>query len=511
MKKKLPIGISTFEKIRGDNFIYIDKTKDILELIENGDYYFLSRPRRFGKSLLIDTIKELFEGNRALFEGLYIYDKWNWNQKYPVIKISFSGGIRDLKSLDVHLGRILKENEKRLGVNCSYKEYKDICFLDLIEEVYKKYNQKVVILIDEYDKPILDNINKIDIAVEIREALKDFYTKIKESDRFIKFAMLTGVSKFSKVSIFSGLNNLEDITLHKRFATICGYTQEDIETDFKELLDGVDLEKLKEWYNGYNFLGERVYNPFDILLFISNDFAYKNYWFSTGTPTFLIKLLKEKNYFFPELENLVVGEILIDSFDIESIKIEPLLFQSGYLTIDKVEVSEFEEIFYHLKHPNKEVQTSFNSMLIDFLTGDDNHIIKRQKVFKSLASGDLESFKETLIALYASIPYNSYVKNNIASYEGYWANVFYVYLASLGLKIIAEDVTNRGRIDFTMRIRDKIYIFEFKVIDEDPLAQIKRQKYYQKYQNEDKEIILVGIVFSEEEKNIKELIWEVVG
>jgi predicted HNH restriction endonuclease len=225
----------------------------------------------------------------------------------------------------------------------------------------------------------------------------------------------------------------------------------------------------------------------------------------------LIKLLKEKNYFFPELENLVVGEILIDSFDIESIKIEPLLFQSGYLTIDKVEVSEFEEIFYHLKHPNKEVQTSFNSMLIDFLTGDDNHIIKRQKVFKSLASGDLESFKETLIALYASIPYNSYVKNNIASYEGYWANVFYVYLASLGLKIIAEDVTNRGRIDFTMRIRDKIYIFEFKVIDEDPLAQIKRQKYYQKYQNEDKEIILVGIVFSEEEKNIKELIWEVVG
>ncbi len=294
MRKKLPIGISTFEEIREDNFIYIDKTKHLLNLVENGKYYFLSRPRRFGKSLLIDTIKELFEGNRTLFEGLYIYDKWDWSQKYPVIKISM-GGVRSVDELLNTIFRNLETNRDRLSVEIKSKDYA-LAFMDLIEETYKKYNQKVVILIDEYDKPILDNIDQFNVAYENREILKRFYTVIKESDRFIKFAMLTGVSKFSKVSIFSGLNNLEDITLHKRFATICGYTQKDIEEDFKELLEGVDLEKLKEWYNGYNFLGDRVYNPFDILLFISNEFAYKNYWFGTGTPTFLIKLLKQKNY-----------------------------------------------------------------------------------------------------------------------------------------------------------------------------------------------------------------------
>ncbi|NPA81993.1 MAG: AAA family ATPase [Epsilonproteobacteria bacterium] len=505
--KKLPIGISTFEKIRSDDYIYIDKTKEALELIENGAYYFLSRPRRFGKSLFLDTLKEIFEGNKELFKGLYIYDKYDFTP-HPVIKISFSGGIRDQKSLNRYLFLSLKENQKRLQIECEEDEYPDICFRELIVKAYEKYNKKVVVLVDEYDKPILDNINKLDIAYEIREGLKDFYTKIKDSDEYLQFAFLTGVSKFSKVSIFSGLNNLEDITLHTRYSTICGYTQRDIETSFKELLEGVDLEKLKEWYNGYNFLGERVYNPFDILLFISNNFIYKNYWFSTGTPSFLIKLLKEGNYFIPSLENLVAGETLIDSFDIERLKLEPLLFQSGYLTIDKAEERSFGGYRYYLKPPNKEVQISFNDILIDFLTKDDEYEIRKDDIYLSLEKTDMESFKETLISLYASIPYNTYVKNNISSYEGYYASVFYVYIASLGVKIIAEDVTNRGRIDFTVFIKDKIYIFEFKVTNEDPLSQIKKKKYYEKYLNENKEIILVGIKFDEEEKNIKELVWE---
>ena len=508
MKKKLPIGISTFQKIRSDNYIYIDKTKEALKLISEGTYYFLSRPRRFGKSLFLDTLKNIFEGNRELFKGLYIYDKYDF-KPHPVIHISFSGGIKDNKRLYKHLLAILKDNQSRLKIECEEKEYPDLCFSELIKKAYEKYNEKVVVLIDEYDKPILDNIEKPEVAYNIREILKRFYTEIKNSDEYIRFAFLTGVSKFAKVSIFSGLNNLEDITLNKKYATICGYTHHDIETSFKELLEGVDLEKLKEWYNGYNFLGERVYNPFDILLFISKNFRYSNYWFASATPTFLIKLLQKGNYFLPQLENLVSDESLIESFDIENLKIEPILFQSGYLTIDKVEVDEeFEFRTYKLKLPNKEVQISFNSMLISYLTDDDGYTLKRKSLLMSLANGNMEEFKETLVSLYASIPYNSYVKNNISSFEGYYASVFYVYIASLGLKIIAEDVTNRGRIDFTVFVKDKIYIFEFKVKDEDPLFQIKKKRYYEKYLKENKEIILVGINFDEEERNIKKFVWE---
>jgi hypothetical protein len=374
--KKLPIGISTFKDIRENNYVYIDKTKEALDLIESGKYYFLSRPRRFGKSLFLDTLKNIFEGKKELFEGLYIYDRYDF-EPHPVIKLNFRNVLSEEELFD-SIFDMLEVNQERLKVKCkSTKDYA-ICFNDLIKKTYEKYNKKVVVLIDEYDKPILDNIEKPDIAYNIREILKRFYTEIKNSDEYIQFAFLTGVSKFAKVSIFSGLNNLEDITLNKKYATICGYTHNDIKTSFKELLDGVNLEKLKEWYNGYNFLGERVYNPFDILLFISNGFVFDNYWFANATPTFLIKLLKKGDYFLPQLENLVSDKSLIDSFDIERLKIEPLLFQSGYLTIDKIEVSEFEEVEYYLRLPNKEVRISFNNMLIKYLTNNDTFLPQKK-------------------------------------------------------------------------------------------------------------------------------------
>ena len=503
---KLPIGISTFRDIRNENYIYIDKTKEALKLIENGRYYFLSRPRRFGKSLFLDTLKEIFKANKELFKGLYIYDKYDFIS-YPVIKISM-GGSRSKEELINNLLRALEKNKNELEIECNSDDYA-ICFSELIEKAYQKYNQKVVILIDEYDKPILDNIDQLEVAKENREILKRFYTVIKDSDEYLKFAFLTGVSKFSKVSIFSGLNNLEDISLDKRYATICGYTHNDIQSSFAPLLKGVDLKKLKEWYNGYNFLGESVYNPFDILLFISKGLIYDSYWFSTGTPTFLIKLLTQKSYNIAELENLVANKTLIDSFDIENLKVEPLLFQSGYLTIDKVEQREFGGLKYYLRVPNKEVQISLNDILLDFFTQDDSYEIKKEKIYYALVEENLEEFKNILISIYASLPYNSYSNTPLAKYEGYYANIFYIYIASLGFKIVAEDVTNIGRIDFTLFIKDKIYIFEFKLEQEGKaLEQIKQKKYYQKYLNENKEIILVGIDFDKEQKNIKSLEWE---
>jgi len=504
---KLPIGISTFRDIREEEYIYIDKTKEALELIEGGKYYFLSRPRRFGKSLFLDTLREIFRAKKELFEGLYIYDKYDWSQKYPVIKISM-GGSRSKEDLINNLLDNLKVVQEELQIECESKDYA-ICFKELIRKAYQKYKQKVVILIDEYDKPILDNIDQLEVAKELREILKRFYTVIKDSDEYLKFVFLTGVSKFSKVSIFSGLNNLEDISLDRRYATICGYTHQDINTSFAPLLEGVDLVKLQEWYNGYNFLGESVYNPFDILLFIAKGFLFRNYWFATGTPTFLIKLLAQKPYNIAELENLVANETLIDSFDIEKLKIEPILFQSGYLTINKVEQREFGGLKYYLRVPNKEVQISLNDILLDFLTDDDSYEVNKEKIYYALVEENLEEFKNILSSIYASLPYNSYSNTPLAKYEGYYANIFYVYIASLGLKIIAEDVTNIGRIDFTLFIKDKIYIFEFKLEQKGrALEQIKQRKYYQKYLNKAQDIILVGIDFDKEQKNIKSLEWE---
>jgi len=278
--QKLPIGIQTFSEIREENYIYIDKTDIAYTLINNYKYVFLSRPRRFGKSLFLDTLRNIFEGKKEHFKGLAIEDKWNWDVSYPVIYINFAKGkIESRADLDERIIKILKENQKNLGIECEEKTNVASCFSDLIVEAYEKYNQKVVILIDEYDKPLLDNIEDPEVAKKVRDGLVNFYSVIKGSDEFLRFAFLTGVSKFTKTSIFSGLNNIVDITLQKKFGDICGYSQNDIETSFAPYLESVDMQKLKSWYNGYNFLGSSMYNPFDILQFIANEFEYKNYWF----------------------------------------------------------------------------------------------------------------------------------------------------------------------------------------------------------------------------------------
>ncbi|MGE4492571.1 MAG: ATP-binding protein [Syntrophotalea sp.] len=507
---KLPIGIQTFAKIREDNYLYVDKTPLIYTLIEEGNYYFLARPRRFGKSLLVSTLQALFEARKELFTGLDIEEKWDWDTRYPVIKISFGGVARSLEDMKQDVGNILDENQRRLGLSCKNPQDIGGCFKQLIWEAHQKYGQKVVILVDEYDKFIVDNLDQIEVAKQGREVLKDLYSIIKDSDEFIKFALLTGVSKFSKVSIFSGLNNLKDISLDSRYATLCGYTQHDLETVFAEHLRGADMEQVRQWYNGYNFLGDRVYNPFDILLFIDSGQLFKNYWFATGTPTFLIKLIQKNNYYIPRLDSLRVSESLIDSYDIDDLDLEPLLFQAGYLTICKVEQMRRGGYQYVLDFPNKEVLLSFTDMIIDYLT---DHKEKRgrfqDELYLMLEEGNLEGFRETLSSLFSSIPYNNYVNNTIGSYEGYYASVIYAYLASLGLDLTAEDVTSKGRIDLTIKLGNNIYIIEFKVDGEGrALEQIKARGYHHKFQGTGKDIYLIGIDFDSEQRNIAGFEWE---
>jgi len=533
MLQKLPIGIQTFSKIREDNYIYIDKTKEALDLITNYQYAFLSRPRRFGKSLFLDTLRNIFESKKEYFEGLYIYDKWDWSKKYPVIKIDWKGNMRNIEELQQRAFDNLRYNQKRLNIECENTTNVSSFLDELIQRAYEKYNQRVVVLIDEYDKPILDVIEDKEQAKKHREYIKGLYSILKGSDEYLQFAFLTGVSKFSRASIFSGLNMLSDISLSPRFGNICGYTQSDLETSFKEHLRGVDCKRVRQWYNGYYFLKDRVYNPFDLLKFIQNEFLFRNYWFASGTPTFLMKLIEQNNYFLPKLSNLKVGEELLDSFDIDNINFEVILYQSGYLTIQEMIQKRRGGIEYKLRLPNEEVKISLFSYIIDYLTKQNTQRLDYQdNIYDALADGDLEAFKKTLVSLFASIPYNNYTNNKIYEYEGFYASIIYSYLQSLGLEIIGEDVTNLGRIDLTVFIEDKIYIIEFKVVDNEQLKvkneklkvenessnsaieQIKEKKYYQKYQKPEtknqkpKTIYLIGIEFCKSTKNICSFAWE---
>jgi len=509
--KKLPIGIQSLSNIRSDNYVYIDKTKEALELIENGKYYFLSRPRRFGKSLFLDTLSSIFESKQELFKDLYIYDKYDWAKTYPVIKIDFGNQKakteEELKTFILHR---LSDIAKRYGVELKRDIYYE-AFKELITKLKEKTNSQVVVLVDEYDKPILDNIENLPLAKEFREILKGFYTIIKGADEDLKFAFLTGVSKFAKTSIFSGLNNLDDISLDKRYSTICGYTQKDVEESFEEYLEDVDMEEVKRWYNGYSWLGESVYNPFDILLFLSKGKEFRAYWFETGTPTFLIKLIEEKGYYLPNLESCIVGDSLVNSFEIEDIKIESILFQSGYLTIKNSQRTGAKTT-YTLKIPNMEVQSSFADSLIPLLTKEDAQTTRQIAIYNALLCADLETFKTTITSLFASIPYNNYTKNKIENYEGYYASVIYAYLASLGIDMIAEDTTNKGRIDLALKLQNYIYILEFKVDrkENEPkaLQQIKDKNYADKYKSENKEIWLVGVEFDSVSRGVSVAEWE---
>jgi len=509
--KKLPIGIQSFEEIRTENYYYVDKTPFVKKLVDEGKYYFLSRPRRFGKSLFLDTLKQAFLGKKELFTGLYLENNWDWGKRYPVVHLDFGEGVissaeRLVKGIDSKLNRIARA----YGIELT-EELQESRFIELIEKLFEKYHEKVVVLIDEYDKPILDRIEDKEEAIRIREVLKNFYSVLKPLDRYLKFVFLTGVTKFSKVSLFSGLNQLNDITLDEAYSTICGYTQGELERVFGELLSKEELENVKCWYNGYSWGGEPVYNPFDILLYLQKR-VFRPYWFETGTPTFLIKLLVEKRFFIPELSNLVVTERLIESFDVDEIEPENLLFQSGYLTIKKFEKTETGPLYY-LSYPNKEVAVTLNDYLLSYLTQnkyEPSRLIKTLKL--GLREGKVETLKEVLKNLFAGIPYEWYRKNEIAHYEGFYASVVYSFLFGAGFKLIPEDITSKGRIDLTVLYEGRCYLLEFRVVEMEgegrALESLKEKGYAEKYKGRCSEIYLIGIEFSKEKREITRFEWE---
>ncbi len=510
MKQQLPIGIQSFKKLRTENLLYVDKTKSIFDLTKLSNYFFLSRPRRFGKSLTLSTIKELFQGSKELFDGLWVQDHWDWTQQHPVIHISFSSiGYKTLgleQSLNIAMDRIAKENNITLGST----EY-DQKFKELIEKLAAKNN--VVILIDEYDKPIIDYLDDLPQAKAHQKILKSFYSIIKDSDPYIRFLLITGVSKFSKVSIFSELNNLTDLTIHSKFSTLVGYTQAELEHYFEEGLEELIgklaptkealLARIKEWYNGYSWDGKNfVYNPFSVLSFFG-DGQFRNFWFSTGTPTFLINLLKERNLY--DIRETEVGEATFDSFDLENMDTHALLFQTGYLTIKSI-----EPLFnlFTLDYPNREVKDS----MLQYLVAGFNHgsyakttpiVINLRKAF---LTNDVDKIISIINSLFKSIPSHIFIKEK----EAYYHSVVFLVFQYLGQFIEAEINTSDGRIDAVVQTDTHIYVLEFKLDEsaDKAIQQIQTKAYLEKYKNQDKKLVGLGINFSSKTKSVSD--WKMI-
>ena len=505
-RRKLPIGMQTFRQLREENCYYIDKTAYIRRLLDEGKHYFLSRPRRFGKSLFLDTLKELFEGNEVLFEGLDIHGHWDWSVRYPVVRLSFgSGHFKEPGYLHTNLMAQLDACERRANLAPEYDTAPER-FSRLIEVLHDRAGQPVVVLVDEYDKPILDSLEEPEIARANRDFLHGLYATVKDRDAHIKFTFLTGVSKFSKVSLFSGLNNLKDITLDARYSAVCGYTEADIDAVFAPELPGLDRDEVRDWYNGYSWLGdEKVYNPFDILLLFDKR-QFGAYWFETGTPTFLIETLFKRRVSSLKLDEMVGTSDLLSTFDVEDIATEALLFQTGYLTITDEENLGGEPL-YRLGYPNREVRQSLNRSLLRYLVKDPSRQMENSvQLYRLLEANDFEGLNRLFQAFFAGIPYEWNTNNDIANYEGYYASVFYSYFAALGLAITVEDSSNHGRLDMAVLFNGNVYIFEFKVVELMPegaaLAQLKERRYADKYRARGEPIHLIAVEFSRDSRNV---------
>ena len=506
-RRRLPIGIQTFRKIREDDCYYVDKTDLIRQLVDGGQHYFLSRPRRFGKSLLLDTIKELFEGNEALFRGLDIHGQWDWGRPRPVLRISFGrGNFTEANHLHNSLSAQLDRVEKRAGLTSAYSSAPER-FAALIEALREGGGRRIAVLVDEYDKPILDALGTPELARANREYLRGLYSVIKDCDECIKFTLLTGVSKFSKVSLFSGLNNLMDITLDPCYSAICGYREQDLEKVFAPELEGLDRGKVRRWYNGYNWRGEeRVYNPFDILL-LFRQHEFKAHWFETGSPKFLIDTLLRRGVPTPDLEGMIGTEALLSAFDVDEMAVEALLFQTGYLTIVEEREDRPGRIRYRLGYPNQEVRQSLNERLLMALLPDAaRRRADDAPLHELLAANDFAGLEAFFRSLFAGVPHQWHINNRLEDYEGYYASVIYSCFASHGFDLIAEDSSSAGRSDMVVRCEGGIHIFEFKLLEDGPegkaLPQIKNKGYANKYRHLKAPIHLIGLEFSKAERNI---------
>ena len=506
MAENLPLGLQDFRKIIENDFLYIDKTAYLYRMVSRPGAYSLSRPRRFGKSLTVSTLNELYKGSRELFKGRWIEDKWDWTRKHPVIRLSFKDINFEQRGMEESLSERITEIGSNHQVQLVAKTARDR-MRELI--IALSGPRKVVVLIDEYDAPIVHYLGGIiEKSVENREFLKEFYSVLKEMDQHLELVFLTGVSKFSKTGIFSGLNNLTDLSMHPRYATMLGYTQEELEHYFDENITATALQmkltrealldELRIWYNGYRFEEEadRVYNPVSVNHFF-NTGKFQNFWFATGTPTFLINLLRKEGIY--ELHFPPLNPAGFETFELDRLKVEAILFQTGYLTIQ----SRDEDGLLILDYPNKEVRDSMLENLIEGFVGVNiersaSLVISLRKAF---FADDLEQVFRILNQVFANIPYQLYDKQP----EKFYQAAIHLLFTYMGLRAHSEVCTSDGRVDSMVETPTRFYILEFKLDRSagEALEQIRQKKYYRSVWESGKPVTCVGVNFSSETRNIE--------
>lgn len=510
---KYPIGIQNFQELREGGYVYVDKTQYFHQLATTGKYYFLSRPRRFGKSLMISTFQALFEGKKYLFKDLWIENQWDFEETNPTIVFYFNEMQIRGNDLDkVLVGDIFKQAENHgieFGDNLDlYKTKSAVLFNQFIRKLHEKTGKKVVILIDEYDKPIVDFLDEIEKAETHRDILKSFYGILKPNDEHIKFLIFTGVSKFAKVSVFSDLNHLRDLTLDGRFSGITGITQNELEETFQEELKILPElnnftqedfhNEIKRWYNGYSWLGESVYNPFSLLNFFAQKGIFQNFWFSTGTPTWLVKQVMKRKEF--DFDNFDASQSDLDTFQIEDLNPTALLFQTGYLTIKSY---SRRSLLYTMGYPNQEVKAALTDHLLQAYRGENNRSVLpyTYKLSEALENKDLSRVFSIINTVYSTLPYDLWQKEN----ERFYHAILHLTFSLLGTYIQSEIHTAEGRCDAIVQTDKYVYAFEFK-IDKTPqlaLEQIKNKGYLKPYQESGKELIAIGVNFSKELKGVE--------
>lgn len=505
--QSLPVGIQSFKMIRNENLVYVDKTKHIYDLVSGrrGFYFFLSRPRRFGKSLLISTLKQLFLGNKDLFKSLWIAQSdYNWQPQH-VILLDFSSiaSVSKNKFYESFTSE-LNHIGQQFDIDVSTEHSPS----DKLKILVKKLDH-VVILIDEYDKPLLQHINNIEEMTAIQAIIRDFYATIKSLGDHVPFLFMTGVTKFSKTSVFSGMNNLIDLTLLPEAADLLGYTETEIDHYFQPYIQNISQEQgltvveirntMRDWYNGYQFsrIPITVYNPFSVLTYLRNK-ELRNYWFESGTPSFFVNLIKEKQYSIENLDHTEINISELEAFEVDDLQLIPLLLQTGYLTI-----REYNPVTRNIRlaYPNEETRAAFLQYFIKIITKTSVSILSNtlSKLIPSLETGNLEDFFTTLKVFFAAMPYTMQLPQ-----EKHYQSIFYVIMSLLGAYVHAEVTTNDGRIDCTIETDLYIYIFEFKLYGAatSALEQIEEKKYYQKFLHANKAIMLVGAAFDTERRNI---------
>jgi hypothetical protein len=503
-----PVGLQDFKEVITNGKVYVDKTRYAHQLINTYKYYFLSRPRRFGKSLFVSTLYYLFKGEKMLFKGLYIEDKWVFEEN-PVIRISFSDIGYRTKGLTKAIADELKGIAEKEGISLSAKaQVIDELFKALIHALNAKYQKQVVILIDEYDKPIIDYLDQdqLPIAQENRGFLKSFYSVLKDADPYLKLVFITGVSKFSQVSIFSDLNNLYDLSMDLDYNEICGISQLELEHYFPKELEKFDREKIRHWYNGYRwfFPGETLYNPFSIFNFFARG-RFFNYWYTTGTPTFLMEISKKEHFY--EFDEITADSLSLQSFNFENINLIPLLFQTGYLTI-----KDYDEVMdnFTLSFPNHEVKGAYLNKLADIYIQSQLYPAKviMTNLIKALQTKSTQTLKENINKAFEHIPGPLWQKEN----EQFYHAIVHLLFSLMGVYINSEVYTKEGRADAIIQIEEGVFCLEFKLDKsaEAALAQIYDKGYLAPFLNKGKPCHAIGINFSKEKKEVEKILWEEV-